>query len=121
MFCAPASEPDPQKRALLVLRWFLAALRRQQYAGRDEKDGVKKPLNAFLGELFLAEWQDGNGETKLISEQVSHHPPITACYLWNDKQGVRVSIIHLDHFPSQAEFGTRLRATPVKASPFPAP
>lgn len=91
VFCAAASEPSPERRALLVLRWFLAALRRQQYAGRDEKDGVKKPLNAFLGELFLAEWQDQMGETKLISEQVSHHPPITACYLWNDQHGVRVS------------------------------
>lgn len=89
IFVAPASEPDPEKRSLLVLRWFLAALKRQQYAGRDEKEGVKKPLNAFLGELFLAEWQDGMGETKLISEQVSHHPPITACYLWNDRHGVR--------------------------------
>jgi len=64
-------------------------LKRQQYAGRDEKDGVKKPLNAFLGELFFAEWSDEMGETKLISEQVSHHPPITACYLWNDQHGVR--------------------------------
>ena len=28
-------------------------------------------------------------ETHLVSEQVSHHPPVTACYLWNDKAGVR--------------------------------
>ena len=70
IFVAPASEPDPQKRALLVLRWFLAALKRQQYAGRDENAGVKKPLNAFLGELFFAQWQDQSGVTKLVSEQV---------------------------------------------------
>ncbi|KAL1305795.1 hypothetical protein AAFC00_003959 [Neodothiora populina] len=89
IFVAPASEPDPEKRALLVLKWFLAALKRQQYAGRDEKDGVKKPLNAFLGELFFADWTDEAGTTKLVSEQVSHHPPITACYLWNDDHGVR--------------------------------
>lgn len=24
-----------------------------------------------------------------MSEQVSHHPPVTACYLWNDEKGVR--------------------------------
>ena len=69
-FVAPANESDPEKRALLVLRWFLAALKRQQYAGRDEKDGVKKPLNAFLGELFTAQWHDEMGETGLVSEQV---------------------------------------------------
>ncbi|KAF1344398.1 hypothetical protein BDV97DRAFT_303479 [Delphinella strobiligena] len=89
IFVAPASEPDPQKRALLVLRWFLAALKRQQYAGREEHEGVKKPLNAFLGELFFAQWRDQSGTTKLVSEQVSHHPPITACYLWNGEHGVR--------------------------------
>jgi oxysterol-binding protein-related protein 9/10/11 len=95
-----------------VLKWFLAALKQQQYAGRDEKDGVKKPLNAFLGELFLAsrEGAEGiKGTTRLVSEQVrylilsqsrsglmltnlpSHHPPVTACYLWNDEHGIRVS------------------------------
>lgn len=70
IFVAPAAESDPQKRALLVLKWVLASLKQQQYAGRDEKEGVKKPLNAFLGELFLAGWSDGSGRTELISEQV---------------------------------------------------
>ena len=89
LFIAPAEESDPAKRALLVLRWFLSSLKQQQYGGRDEKDGVKKPLNAFLGELFLANWKDETGTTQLISEQVSHHPPVTACYLWNDEAGIR--------------------------------
>jgi hypothetical protein len=89
LWAAPASEEDPEKRALLVLKNFLGSLRGQQYAGRKEEDGVKKPLNAFLGELFLGSWNtDELGETKLISEQVGHHPPITACYLWNDKVGI---------------------------------
>ena len=90
LFVAPAAESNPEKRALLVLKWFLGSLRNQQYAGRREEDGVKKPLNAFLGELFFGSWQDEQlGETKLVSEQVSHHPPVTACYLWNDKHGIR--------------------------------
>jgi hypothetical protein len=72
-----------------VLKWFLASLRGQQYAGRDPKDGVKKPLNAFLGEIFVGEIGDKGDETRLVSEQVSHHPPVTACYLWNAKHGVR--------------------------------
>ncbi|OAG10239.1 uncharacterized protein CC84DRAFT_1202745 [Paraphaeosphaeria sporulosa] len=89
LFVAPALENDPEKRALLVLKWFLGSLRNQQYAGRREEEGVKKPLNAFLGELFLGFWKDESGRTRLVSEQVSHHPPVTACYLWNEKYGIR--------------------------------
>jgi hypothetical protein len=84
-----------QNRALLVLRWFLASLKNQQYGGRDEKDGVKIPLNAFLGEGFLASWDAptsgtrGNVEARLASEQVPHQPPVTGCFLWNDAVGLR--------------------------------
>lgn len=89
LFLAPATEGDPAKRALLVLKNFLGSLRNQQYAGRGEDAGVKKPLNAFLGELFLGSWHDEeSGETRVLSEQVSHHPPITACYIWNEKLGI---------------------------------
>jgi hypothetical protein len=70
LFVAPASEPDPAKRALLVLRWFLSTLR-QQYSSRNEKLGSeKKPLNPFLGELFLGRLEDAAGTTQLVSEQV---------------------------------------------------
>ncbi|KAL6160963.1 hypothetical protein ACJQWK_08279 [Exserohilum turcicum] len=90
LWAAPATEEDPEKRALLVLKNFLGSLRGQQYGGRQEEDGVKKPLNAFLGELFLGSWDiEELGETRLVSEQVGHHPPVTACYLWNDRVGIR--------------------------------
>lgn len=70
IFVAPAAEKDPQKRALLVLKWFLATLK-SQYASRSDKFGnEKKPLNPFLGELFLGKWEDEAGTTELISEQV---------------------------------------------------
>jgi hypothetical protein len=70
VFIAPAKEKDPQKRALLVLKWFLSTLK-QQYASRSEKLGSeKKPLNPFLGELFLGKWEDEAGTTHLVSEQV---------------------------------------------------
>lgn len=40
----------------------------------------KKPLNPVLGELFYGVWPDenGRGDTKLVVEQVSHHPPIVS-------------------------------------------
>ncbi|KAL1799680.1 hypothetical protein ACET3X_000022 [Alternaria dauci] len=77
-------------RAMLVLKWFLSTLK-QQYASRSEKLGSeKKPLNPFLGELFLGRWEDGVGKTELVSEQVSHHPPVTAYSIWNDQHGVRL-------------------------------
>lgn len=56
---------------LLVLRWFLVALRAQFYIGGDVDASIKKPLNAFLGELFIASWKDENGlESTIVSEQV---------------------------------------------------
>jgi hypothetical protein len=108
---AAAKEADPEKRALAVLKWFLSTLR-QQYCSRSEKLGSeKKPLNPFLGELFLGKWENDPdaGETTLISEQVrfvfplfglrcdlvlthtSHHPPATAYAITNEKHGIEVS------------------------------
>ena len=70
IFVAPAHEKDPKKRALLVLKWFLSTLK-SQYASRSDKFGnEKKPLNPFLGELFLGKWVDAAGTTELVSEQV---------------------------------------------------
>lgn len=71
---APAKEADPEKRALLVLKWFLSTLH-QQYCSRSEKLGSeKKPLNPFLGELFIGKWAGDTevGETALVSEQVRY-------------------------------------------------
>ncbi|KAL5093292.1 hypothetical protein Trisim1_011096 [Trichoderma cf. simile WF8] len=87
---AAANEADPAKRAMLVLKWFLSTLK-HQYASRSEQFGnEKKPLNPFLGELFLGSWNDEAGKTTLISEQVSHHPPATAYCVRNDKTGIQL-------------------------------
>ncbi len=90
LFVAPTQERDPAKRALLVLKWLLNTLK-QQYCSRSEKLGSeKKPLNPFLGELFLGSWDDEFGQTRLVSEQVSHHPPVTAYCITNDKYRIRL-------------------------------
>lgn len=75
---------------MLVLKWFLSTLK-HQYASRSDQFGnEKKPLNPFLGELFLGTWTDDAGTTTLVSEQVSHHPPATAYCIRNDKTGVEL-------------------------------
>ncbi|KAL2131351.1 hypothetical protein VTI74DRAFT_5240 [Chaetomium olivicolor] len=107
VFSAPALEPSPEKRTLLVLRWFLIALRSQLYIGVDHtppsptkpsaaaaaatSQSIRKPLNAFLGELFLASWTDELSKctAELVAEQVSHHPPITAMHVVDRRHGVR--------------------------------
>jgi hypothetical protein len=72
---APAKGKTPEERALLVLQWFLSTLK-QQYASRSDKFGnEKKPLNPFLGELYLGKWVDSAGTTELISEQVRYVAP----------------------------------------------
>lgn len=92
LFAAPAFEPSPEKRMLLVLQNYLASLQRQYYLGQPNKAGTKKPLNPFLGELFFCECEDPNGKAKVrvISEQVSHHPPTTAASLIDEENGVHV-------------------------------
>lgn len=114
---AATKESEPAKRALLVLKWFLSTLR-QQYSHRpDRKKG--KPLNPFLGELFLGHWATEEGRTQLVAEQVSHHPPTTAFHIWNKEHGVSLqgyncqktrfdrtvrinragaALLHLDHY-----------------------
>lgn len=112
VFAAPALEPDEAKRSLLVLRMVLIAMRSQFYVAGSPTVSIKKPLNAFLGELFLASWthmpnskvkkEKNNGlglgmnsgddkpsSTRLVAEQVSHHPPITAMAIIDDEHGIR--------------------------------
>jgi len=106
---APAAEKSAEKRMVLVLKWFLSTLK-QQYASRNEKLGSeKKPLNPFLGELFLGKWEDEVGETRLVSEQVSHHPPVTAYSIYNNKHGVRLQ----GYNAQKASFGRTINVKQV--------
>ncbi|KAI8625138.1 hypothetical protein F5Y19DRAFT_451043 [Xylariaceae sp. FL1651] len=91
LFVAPAKEESPEKRALLVIKWFFSTLI-YQHANKDDNGRKKrmKPLNPFLGEIFLGKWVDAAGTTELISEQVSHHPPATAYRIWNETHGVQL-------------------------------
>lgn len=65
---------QPLERFLAVVHVFTSIMK-QQYTQRNVSDGFeKKPLNPFLGELFV-----GRVEGDLLrAEQVSHHPPAYA-------------------------------------------
>lgn len=82
-------EATTLKRIIATTRYFISTLR-SQYCSRLESEGSeKKPLNPFLGEVFVGKWESEDlGSTTLLSEQVSHHPPITAYHIENKKNNV---------------------------------
>lgn len=92
LLVAAASQTDPAQRALAVTKWYISTLR-PQFGKREGRK--KKPLNPFLGELFLGSFQDKCGKTDLTVEQVSHHPPVTAYYIENKEHGVSLEGYHL--------------------------
>lgn len=101
-----------------MLKWFLSTLK-QQYSSRNDKLGSeKKPLNPFLGELFLGNWQDEAGETQLISEQVSHHPPVTSYCISNAKHGIQVSIHHYPYLYSKPDIPLQLQGYNAQKASF---
>ncbi|KAH8202039.1 hypothetical protein TruAng_003794 [Truncatella angustata] len=61
LLVAPAKEENAEKRALLVMHWYLAGLKRQM-ATRNEDGSRKKlkPLNPFLGEIFLDRFDENH-------------------------------------------------------------
>ena len=109
ILAAPALEASAERRSLLILKWFLLSLKRQFYIGGGE--ALKKPFNPFLGELFIADYTDGDATAHLVTEQVSHHPPITAAYMWDEAHGIhgsgyfRVEMVFNSGFGSGAGSG----------------
>lgn len=90
LFSAISGAATEEARMLAVLRWFISTLKGQYTSRNDSMGSEKKPLNPVLGELFYGSWPDrnGRGETKLIVEQVSHHPPITAYHISNESKNI---------------------------------
>lgn len=78
--CAP--NQDGMQRMLNVIRFNLSGLARERFG--------KKPFNPVLGEIYRCCYVhrgEQAGETLLVAEQVSHHPPISALHLRNDALG----------------------------------
>ncbi|XP_031425182.1 oxysterol-binding protein-related protein 5 isoform X1 [Clupea harengus] len=75
-------EDSAYGRIKKVLRWYLSGFYKKP-------KGLKKPYNPILGETFRCSWPhpDTDSCTFYIAEQVSHHPPISAFYVSNKKDG----------------------------------
>jgi len=72
-------------RMKAIVRWYLSGFYKKPR-------GLKKPYNPILGETFRCYWEHPNqSKTFYISEQVSHHPPISAFYVSNKKDGFAIS------------------------------
>ncbi|KAI0455824.1 Oxysterol-binding protein [Xylaria acuta] len=108
LFQQPAHEADAAVRALLILKNFLCSLKPQLHTAASASGAPRKPLNAFLGELFIGEFGSSTEEeeegsssssssssrsttTRVVAEQVSHHPPVTACAAYNAQTGISSS------------------------------
>lgn len=75
---------DPLERFLLVLKWHLSMVRQETFE--------KKPYNPVLGETHISfvESDGKNGSVDFISEQVSHHPPVSAFSVRNKEHNLDV-------------------------------
>lgn len=45
-----------------------------------------------LGHCMLDQVGDNGALNEFYNTLYSHHPPITACYMWDDEHGIRVSL-----------------------------
>ncbi|XP_058859349.1 oxysterol-binding protein-related protein 5-like isoform X1 [Acipenser ruthenus] len=86
-FLSQASvEESAYSRMKQVLRWYLSGFYKKP-------KGLKKPYNPILGETFRCCWlhPETDSCTFYVAEQVSHHPPVSAFYVCNKKDGFCVS------------------------------
>ncbi|KAL2309670.1 hypothetical protein Nmel_005887 [Mimus melanotis] len=81
-----ALEENAYNRMKKVVKWYLSGFYKKP-------KGLKKPYNPILGEFFRCMWihPRTNSKTFYIAEQVSHHPPISAFYVSNRKDGFCLS------------------------------
>ena len=82
-----AYQSDP-----LLRMWYLAAFNVAMYG--QTMNRISKPFNPMLGETFE---MTGNG-WKLLAEQVSHHPPISALHLSSNNYEIQMNTAMTTHF-----------------------
>jgi hypothetical protein len=68
-----AAEPDQHRRLLLVATMVIS-----HYSSTQDRIG--KPFNPLQGETFSLVAPGKGSGVRFLAEQVSHHPPVSACY-----------------------------------------
>ncbi|XP_048010677.1 oxysterol-binding protein-related protein 8 isoform X3 [Megalobrama amblycephala] len=81
-----AVEENAYNRMKKVVKWYISGFYKKP-------KGLKKPYNPIIGETFRCLWihTRTNSKTFYIAEQVSHHPPVSAFYVSNRKDGFCLS------------------------------
>lgn len=93
LFTDITKSDDEVERMIAFVKWFISYLN-ASYSRRVPKgEWEKKPYNPVLGEQWQMNWQDlnGSGDTDVLIEQVSHHPPVTGFYINNKKFGITLN------------------------------
>lgn len=68
-----AAEPDPDRRMMYVATMVIS-----HYSSTQGRVG--KPFNPLLGETACVIMPSKGNGMRFVAEQVSHHPPVSACY-----------------------------------------
>ncbi|KAL0224898.1 hypothetical protein RCL1_002810 [Eukaryota sp. TZLM3-RCL] len=79
----------PLDRIVAIARWYVSGF-------HTRPQGVKKPYNPLLGEVFKANWEfpglsSSPSTIEFIAEQVSHHPPVSAFLMTAPQDGYSIS------------------------------
>jgi len=105
IFTAINKPDNPKDRMVAVVRWYLSAF----HAGR-RGSVAKKPYNPVIGETFSCyfdvpggeeghepskdspiPWAKSSNSLVFVSEQVSHHPPVSAFYVEHKGSNIEVN------------------------------
>ncbi|KAI8889674.1 Oxysterol-binding protein [Backusella circina FSU 941] len=79
----------PEERFYGAIKWFISSLNGSFSSRVPKGEWEKKPFNPILGEQFICGWNDN--ATRIVCEQVSHHPPVSGFYIENKNAGVIVN------------------------------
>lgn len=79
---------NAEERFYAAVKWFISSLNGSFSSRVPKGEWEKKPFNPILGEQFKCSWDNG---TRIVCEQVSHHPPVSAFYIENKEAGVIVN------------------------------
>eukprot|EP01080_Neovahlkampfia_damariscottae_P006687 gene6687-10852_t len=80
-----SSIESPEERMFVATKYFVSS---SFNTIRDSLNMVK-PYNPIVGEQFKCSWKLENSETNFFSEQISHHPPVSGCFMENKQKNIK--------------------------------